>query len=420
MGFRVYVGAGVLSLIVLGLTGCTMAGPAGPKGEPGAVGTAGAQGLIYAGVYNSATAYSATSVVSYQGSSYVALLETMAVAPVGDAGSATSWSVLAQAGVKGDQGIQGVTGATGAVGLTGPMGATGLTGPAGATGPQGVAGVMGAAGPEGLPGPAGAMGAEGVTGAQGNAGAVGPQGPTGPTGATGAAGVDRTSFLQTRTWGVFGDSYSAGDDGVWQSVVSSRTGMKQVFQDARGGRTLAQAFECYGGPAQGGNPGPFVASQTVPAPGTANVYCGANTGFGETNGNTLAQNLSGVDILVVELSENDAFTHEPLGSPGDETSTPTFYGSLRWVVETILTAKPTVRLVLIAPQYHLGDDFKTYADAMVTYGNSMGVPVINMFTLSGVNAITQASLTSDSLHPTPFAYANIYGPVVAQALQQIY
>jgi hypothetical protein len=24
------------------------------------------------------------------------------------------------------------------------------------------------------------------------------------------------------------------------------------------------------------------------------------------------------------------------------------------------------------------------------------------------------------LHPTPFAYANIYGPVVAQALQQIY
>ena len=57
---------------------------------------------------------------------------------------------------------------------------------------------------------------------------------------------------------------------------------------------------------------------------------------------------------------------------------------------------------------------------MTTYGKSVGIPVINMFELGGVNALTAGSLLRDGLHPSDFAFTNIYGPVIAQGLQHVY
>jgi lysophospholipase L1-like esterase len=192
--------------------------------------------------------------------------------------------------------------------------------------------------------------------------------------------------------------------------------MQLVMQDARSSRRFYNAFECWGNPALGGTPGTFQASYPVQG-GT----CGT-VDIGLTDGETFAQSLANVDILVIELGTNDQSV--PLGTLGDATTAGTYYGNMRWVVETYLNAKPTLRLAMVTLQYNAQASPATnqlYADATVAYANSMGVPVLNMFNKGGVNAITgPALLQGDQIHPNTFDYSNFYGPTIAQFLQSIF
>ena len=96
------------------------AAPVCGTGSTGATGPAGPAGLIWLGAWSSVTAYVVPDAVSYNGSSYVALLPGTNQNP---ATATTYWGLLAQ------QGAAGSTGATGATGATGPSGGGG-TGPA--------------------------------------------------------------------------------------------------------------------------------------------------------------------------------------------------------------------------------------------------------------------------------------------------
>ena len=225
------------------------------------------------------------------------------------------------------------------------------------------------------------------------------------------------SYLQGRRFGVQGDSYSTNFNFAWQNVVSARTGMTLVSEDAYPGRTFGTAFQCYGNPSPGGTLGTFTAGLTMqPFGGVCGTFM-----VGETGGNTLAQNLENVDVEIIELSTNDVIS-EPLGQLGDPVTAGTFYGDMRWVVENYLGAKPTLRVVLVTIQNlpNFAPAAGQYADAMVIYGNSMGVPVINMFALGGVNTITAPTLLRDGVHPSDFAFANFFGPVIAQQVQQLF
>lgn len=129
-----------------------------PKGDPGAAGPA---GLVFLGAWSSATQYAATSVVTWNGSAYVAIASSTGVHPTGDAGSASAWATLAS---KGDAGATGPSGTTPTFAISGvhtgaagsaaavtnvgsstniqldftiPQGATGATGPAGPAGSGG-------------------------------------------------------------------------------------------------------------------------------------------------------------------------------------------------------------------------------------------------------------------------------------------
>ena len=189
--------------------------------------------------------------------------------------------------------------------------------------------------------------------------------------------------------------------------------------DARPGRTLSTAFECYGNPNAGSPLGTFDPTFTFPVVGG---HCG-DFSFGMTAGNTLAQNLSGTDLIIIDLGNNDAAYKVALGQLGDSPSSGTFFGNLRWVIETYLSAKPTMRVVLVSNQYINGapaSTAQTYADAMTEYGNSMGIPVINMYRIAGVNSFTYQLLLQDNIHPSAFGFANFYGPVIAQALSRLF
>jgi hypothetical protein len=197
------------------------------KAAPGA-----AQGYVWRGAWNPATAYAAYDSVSRNGSSYVAIVANTGIDPATDT---THWNLMAQAGAPGPPGATGATGVgytwrgpwsnstayspydtvsyagssyvciTGntnqtptntsywnliaAIGATGATGATGSQGPAGTTGQQGPPGTTGATGSQGPPGATGATGATGPTGSQGPTGATGSQGPAGSTGPQGNPGT---------------------------------------------------------------------------------------------------------------------------------------------------------------------------------------------------------------------------------------
>lgn len=367
------------------LTGCgsgtitaqIIQGPAGPKGDPG---------LIFLGAYDAKTAYVITDVVTFAGSSYVNIAASTNVPPFGVTNSSANWSPLAQAGSAGPAGPQGVAGAQGSQGVMGPQGLTGVQGPAGVQGPVG---------PQGLPGVAG------------------PQGPTGLTGPAGADGKSVALPLAGKKFAVLGDSISSEFSQAWQKVVAQRTGMTQVVQDARAGRNFYNAFECYGSIYPGLPPGQFDATVGV---GNSQT-CGTRS-FGINPGSTLAQTYANVDVLFVELGTNDMMNPAiPLGNLGDSIYAKTFFGYMRWDVETLLAANPSMRIILVSPQFR-GDAAQgtplAYGNAVAAYGASMGLPVANMASQAGANAITAAVLLRDGIHPSDFGFANYYGPVVAQ------
>src|SRR5579859_1969542 len=142
----------------------------GPQGDPGAAGPAGKDGIgfNFRNAFNNSPSYAVNDVVSYNGSSYVALAATNPGDPSPDVNP--DWSLIAQQGAAGSQGPKGDKGDTG------PQGAQGTAGPQGAVGPQGVKGDTGAQGPQGIQGPIG------LPGPQGSQGDAGPQGPAGKDG----------------------------------------------------------------------------------------------------------------------------------------------------------------------------------------------------------------------------------------------
>ena len=110
-------------------------GPAGSQGPQGVAGTAGIQGpqgaagpkgLVWKGAWSGIVTYSADDAVQYQGTAWIAVSPSTAVAP-----PSTEWALLAS---RGDQGATGPQGPAGPTGDQGPQGAAGLPGPAGLAG----------------------------------------------------------------------------------------------------------------------------------------------------------------------------------------------------------------------------------------------------------------------------------------------
>ncbi|KJD59277.1 BclA C-terminal domain-containing protein [Bacillus velezensis] len=140
------------------------AGPTGAIGPAGATGPTGPTGVTGAGLqgivaFNPliAPTYTTGQVVLYNGSSYVANVNS----PVGTPGASADYTLLAAAGSTGTTGGTGPTGITGATGGTGP---TGITGATGGTGPTGFTGATGGTGPTGITGATGGTGPTGITG----------------------------------------------------------------------------------------------------------------------------------------------------------------------------------------------------------------------------------------------------------------
>ena len=121
------------------------AGPVGSQGPIGATGSSGPQGpqgppVSFGGAWDGGTAYSTGEAVSFNGSSYISLVDSNAGNQPGT--SPAQWALLVQ---------QGGTGVMGPQGLQGTQGPQGPAGAAGSAGPQGAIGLQGPQGPQGPP-----------------------------------------------------------------------------------------------------------------------------------------------------------------------------------------------------------------------------------------------------------------------------
>ncbi|KUP42910.1 hypothetical protein AVR63_03545 [Bacillus velezensis] len=221
-----------------GATGPTGAvGPAGATGPTGAIGPTGATGAGLQGIvaFNPliAPTYTTGQVVLYNGSSYVANVNS----PAGTPGASADYTLLAAAGITGATGATGPTGSTGATGDTGPTGitgATGGTGPTGITGATGATGPIGSTGATGGTGPTGSTGATGGTGPTGITGATGGTGPTGSTGVTGDTGPTGSTGATGGT-GPTGSTGATGGTGPTGSTGTSLTATSGYASNTGGG-----------------------------------------------------------------------------------------------------------------------------------------------------------------------------------------
>lgn len=127
-------------------------GATGPQGAQGPAGSTGPAGVSFKGPWSTATAYRANDAVSYNGSTYLALLTNLAVPPDS---STSAWAILAQMGSAGPTGPAGAaatvsvgTVTTGAPGTAATVTNSGTSGAAvlNFTIPQGVPGANGSSG----------------------------------------------------------------------------------------------------------------------------------------------------------------------------------------------------------------------------------------------------------------------------------
>lgn len=140
----------------------------------------------------------------------------------------------------------------------------------------------------------------------------------------------------------------------------------------------------------------------------------------ETN---VSVNYSTVDMVTIFAGTNDFHLEVPMGNKGqigdvtfDDT---TFYGAYRKLIEHILTQKPTIRIYLFTPLQRdgLGRDVNyvnlhghkliDYVNAVKSIGEMYSLPVLDLYSQSGITKLTLSAYTRDGLHPIDVGYAKI-------------
>ena len=136
------------------------------------------------------------------------------------------------------------------------------------------------------------------------------------------------------------------------------------------------------------------------------------------------------DLITIMCCMND-YKNTEVGTINDTTNT-TFYGSLYLAIKKILTIKPSIRLVFITsqragnneyfPQYDTANPkgYKQidYVNAVKKMGDKYGIPVLDLYSISGINEFTLTTYTDDNIHPNERGH-KLIGEIVSSFLNMI-
>ncbi|ALC81151.1 MULTISPECIES: SGNH/GDSL hydrolase family protein [Bacillus] len=136
-----------------------------------------------------------------------------------------------------------------------------------------------------------------------------------------------------------------------------------------------------------------------------------------------AQNLNNIDVITIFAGTNDYKLNKPIGSLGaigdTEFDTFTFYGAYRSLLENLLTRKPTIKIYLWTPLQRdnagydvnyinpAGHKLIDYVNAIKAVGQMYAVPVLDLYSVSGITKLTLNTYTWDGLHPNNNGYERI-------------
>jgi lysophospholipase L1-like esterase len=135
------------------------------------------------------------------------------------------------------------------------------------------------------------------------------------------------------------------------------------------------------------------------------------------------QKMDDVDVITIFAGTNDFRIDTPIGSlgmVGDQIlDTSTFYGAYRSLIEDILTRKPTVKIYLWTPlqrdnagydvnfSNQAGHRLIDYVNAVKEIGQMYAIPVLDLYSLSGITKLNLHIYTYDGLHPLDNGFEKI-------------
>lgn len=141
---------------------------------------------------------------------------------------------------------------------------------------------------------------------------------------------------------------------------------------------------------------------------------------------------SAVDYITILYGTNDFTGGVPIGEDDRSLSTAQFKGALRHSIETILTAYPKIRIVLLTPIYRFwkengtvtdsdsyevsGQKLTDYVEAVLDVASEYKLPVFNLYNSLGINKINRTQFLSDGTHPSQDGIERIGESIAARLL----
>jgi lysophospholipase L1-like esterase len=139
---------------------------------------------------------------------------------------------------------------------------------------------------------------------------------------------------------------------------------------------------------------------------------------------------STVDFITIFYGTNDFTGGVPIGEDANSLSTYHFKGALRHSIETILTAYPKIKIVLVTPIYRFWTESGTvtdsdsyeisglkltdYVEAVIDIANEYKLPVFNLYNSLGINKINRTVFLADGVHPNDDGLNRIGDSVAAR------
>jgi lysophospholipase L1-like esterase len=189
-----------------------------------------------------------------------------------------------------------------------------------------------------------------------------------------------------KTWLTLGDSITAANG--YQPLVQEALGFARVVNLGRGG--------C-----------PMTAGGATDAGSTVRV------GWGLPPGETY-------DCITIFAGTNDYRLNKPLGPPG-ATDPECFRGACDTLLRRLLADRPGARVALWTPLQRNKDGYDIfsvneaghrmadYVQAIRDVGVRYALPVLDLYSTSGIADATLAYFTDDGLHPNARGHARIAG-----------
>lgn len=172
-----------------------------------------------------------------------------------------------------------------------------------------------------------------------------------------------------KQFAILGDSLSDLTD--WMTTVSATVGASVGLDAALSGRTMVDALKTRAGAA------------------------------------LVSGDFTSIDFALLFLGTNDYGTAATtMGTIADSTATASFYGYTKKAVEQMLTWKPTLKIAIatLTPRNDVtaanaaGKVLTDYSAALRAVAERYGLPILDFEKLSGLNALTFSTYTTDNLH----------------------